>query len=317
MYSRHTLLMCGAHKSDICPLNKSDEGCDSLLHINQGAISRKEDLELFKYRCTLRNGGSALLKNLKQKVPVRIFRQVKTMDGKCGFRYDGLYSPIAMMDENGKPRTEPNATSKGITFMFKRNPAGPRAKFSNRMMLEDLFRIVQEAHVGRKDLQIPSLAHSGPKPHNNFAHGQPNYPPMPMAPDLQNHYHAAPSMPPGVSTAFSSAPIGHNASHFRPAMGQHRTSSRAHLERQTSAEVSVLHIRYFDEPNRGKGGGQQSEPQIHPGLHHSIPTGIHPSMHPNMHAGMHHNLHPAMHTPMHSPMPPHHGGMYAHPGKPL
>lgn len=346
LYSRHTLFMCGAHRSDIRLLNSDEEGCDSLLLNGAILLSRKEDLEMFKYRCSLRNGGAALLSNYKKRLPVRIFRQAKD-EVSTGYRYDGLYSPIAMLDDSGKHQTKVATGTKVATFVFKRNPTGPRAKFSNRMMLEELLAIVQQANSNpgknpRNDLQIPALTHSGGGSLPDYGRGNPRFPATHMRPDLRGHYPMPPVMDDGVNAAYSSAPpsASHGGKHHfgrGGGMGPHRSS----LQRQTSAEVSLLRIRYFDDPTTttttttARGNHHHHHHHHHPGeaapgsgastaapMHamYPMPPAMHPGMHgatmPAMrHGGVHH---PQMHAQMQQPptMPPHHA-FFPNPNKTL
>jgi len=74
IYSRHTLLLWGAHKSDVCPVGgTSQEGCDSVLigvtpdDTKKNSISSKDDTRFAQIKCSLRNGGSALFTNYQKK----------------------------------------------------------------------------------------------------------------------------------------------------------------------------------------------------------------------------------------------------------
>jgi len=162
IYSRHTLLLWGAHKSDISPVNGNiRDGCDSLIYTNEAdTVPRtKDDLMFLQFKCSLRNGGGALFSNYQKSqtrnaphsFPVRVFRKATTAGGITGLRYDGLYHVAAVHDDRGRPRSEPSNSSKTFSFLFKRNNPGQNAD-QNRFMVEELWDFVQQ---GRQNSTSP------------------------------------------------------------------------------------------------------------------------------------------------------------------
>ena len=224
IYSRHTLLLWGAHKSDVCPVNGNPrDGCDSIIYMNEGGEvpNTKDDLGFLQLKCSQRNGGDALFANYQKSqqrnathsYPIRVFRKTTDLSGASGFRYDGLYHVAAIHDDRGRPRSEPSNSSKTFSFLLKRNIAG-QAGDQNQHMLEELWGVVQQGdppphqqqqrHVGgvqTNDLHLPPLSHGG---------------------------------------------RGYRGGHQQGAMGV-TAPMHPHLKRMSSAEVSLIHIRYYDQ----------------------------------------------------------------------
>jgi len=183
IYSRHTLFLWGAHKSEISPVNGTALlGCDSLMFTGEEAEEPKhrDEIEIFKYQCSQRNGGGALYRNYTDQLPLRVFRKTKGENGVSGFRYDGLYTVIAMFDDSGKPRSELSTKSKLLSFLLKRNPASGRTRYSNRMMLNEVWDVIQESKDNSRrprggggggggrsnNLHVPQLSHGDGRGHS-------------------------------------------------------------------------------------------------------------------------------------------------------
>eukprot|EP00540_Astrosyne_radiata_P019764 CAMPEP_0116859706 /NCGR_PEP_ID=MMETSP0418-20121206/21982_1 /TAXON_ID=1158023 /ORGANISM="Astrosyne radiata, Strain 13vi08-1A" /LENGTH=1112 /DNA_ID=CAMNT_0004493979 /DNA_START=353 /DNA_END=3691 /DNA_ORIENTATION=+ len=285
LHSRHSLMMCGAHKSDISPVNGTvGDGCDSLLVMDP--VVGKDDLEVVKFKCSPKNGGAALLSNFKRNLPIRIFRKTKSNDGVVGFRYDGLYSPSRMSDESAKLQTQKASSPKVLCFEFRRNPAGPKPT-SNRVSLEDLWGMISQGKDDSSNFGVTQPPYDKGIPHVTKS-ANPSFGNMPhMEPDPSVHFKAPPpglSHPPNIH--YGPRPVSHDSNmHYRGPSSY--GPPRGHLERQTSAEVSLLRIRYFDDPNRPPTGGHE-------------PVGMHPS------------IPPSMAHPMPPSVPPHHS-VYGHP----
>lgn len=239
IYSRHTLLLWGAHKSDVCPVNGNPrDGCDSIIYMNEGGEvpNTKDDLGFLQLKCSQRNGGDALFANYQKSqqrnathsYPIRVFRKTTDLSGANGFRYDGLYHVAAIHDDRGRPRSEPSNSSKTFSFLLKRNIAG-QAGDQNQHMLEELWGVVQQGdppphqqqqrHVGgvqTNDLHLPPLSHGG---------------------------------------------RGYRGGHQQGAMGV-TAPMHPHLKRMSSAEVSLIHIRYYDQDQQNHHLNQVQRPQV-------------------------------------------------------
>lgn len=157
VYSRHSLLMWGAHKSDVCPVNGNPrDGCDSILCMrNEDEELRTiDDLDTVQVTCSNDNGGGALfanyrlaqLSNALHTYPVRVFRKSKDTSGVEGLRYDGLYHVASIRDEKGQRLTEPASKSSRCSFLLKRNGAGHLGD-ENQYSLEELWELVKPGNA--------------------------------------------------------------------------------------------------------------------------------------------------------------------------
>ena len=345
--TRRMLLISGVHKSDMLPVNFSDkDGCDSILITDtKDAPSTKKELEEMSQCLPLKGGGSAMFKNFKKHLPVRILRAVKTESSKGTFyRYDGLYTPYGILNEAGKNCSRIPQGAKSVTYLLKRNPVSARTKTSNSLKTASLLEIIgrgstqsphhDHPHAG---LELPTLSHSMPgvpmKPyvdHQQAAHqhaammhptspvpssssspagGMEQHIPYHHAHHPQRHtqfFQVPGDMPPssgmmghraGMSYP-SSSPThgypshGHPHGHAESSKSSSRPSSRSLLRRKTSAEVSLLRIRYFEDPNRNRIKSPSSPAgaeTIHGGMVGSAlrPSSIYPGMRvaPNSAAG--------------------------------
>lgn len=249
IYSRHTLLLWGAHKSDICPVNGNQkDGCDSLIYVNEGGdVPRtKDDLMFLQFKCSQRNGGAALFCNYQKSqhrdaphsYPVRVFRKTVTASGLSGLRYDGLYHVAAIHDDRGRPRSEPSNTSKTFSFLLKRNRAG-QAGEHNRYMLEELWEVVQQG----RETSPPQQDRRGP--------------PAPSSSPL----HVPPLVHGGQRGVSFQAPLQHSPPSFQQQQqggGGHQFSHHQHqqqhpqlLKAPSAAGASLLHNRYGAYGDRG------------------------------------------------------------------
>jgi SAD/SRA domain len=149
VYSRHTLLLWGAHKSDIsCVSGNKLLGCDSIIYMEE-EVKTKDCLCFIQYTCSQSNGGSALFANYKMSqynnaihsYPIRVFRKSQDIHGNEGLRYDGLYHVTAIYDDKGRPRSELCKSSKTFSFLLQRNSVGDGGD-QNQLSLEKLFELI-------------------------------------------------------------------------------------------------------------------------------------------------------------------------------
>jgi hypothetical protein len=227
VYDRNTIMLWGAHLSDICPVNgNSAEGCDSLIFncSDEDLPSTKDDLRFVQIRCSPRNGATALFVNYQRSqapepphsYPVRVFRRSEYGPGT--FRYDGLFRVTAVHDERGRPRAELIRDSKTFSFLLQRNSVG-NGPDQNRVSIDEIWDYIQDFknHLrrgsgreggGGRNLQIPRLSHGGgggQAYHGGYQHGI-----------MEQHSRPKEAAPPL-------------------------------LRRNPSAEVSIMLIRYFDD----------------------------------------------------------------------
>lgn len=145
IYSRHTLTVCSAHTSDISPVGGNAEvGCDSLLY-RVPATSMK-DLETITYKCNAKNGGNALFVSWKRRLPLRVFRFTSKSDVK-GYRYDGLYSVMVVLDCNNEILTEKQQNNKCSQFLLGRNDSGNQDCDLNTVTSHDLWSLINQGEV--------------------------------------------------------------------------------------------------------------------------------------------------------------------------
>jgi hypothetical protein len=227
-YSRQELLLKGAHKSDISAINgNSVQGCDSILYTTEARVGdiTKDDLCFLQFHCSYHNGGGAVFFNYQMKhnvnaahsFPIRVFRKIKLPSGAESFRYDGLYHVAAIFDDCGRPRAEP-CDSKSFRFLLRRNPAGERGD-QNQLTLDKLWDIIQQASFpSQKKQSMPWGGQSLPDD-------------LPMPP-------------------FGDSSRSHTGRQNTSGGGTSRASGRPDLKRKSSAEVSLIHIRYFDDAHR-------------------------------------------------------------------
>lgn len=157
VYSRHSLFMWGAHKSDVCPVNGNPrDGCDSVICMKDEdeELGTIDDLDIVQITCSIRNGGGALfanyqmsrLPNAPHSYPIRVFRKSRDTSGVEGLRYDGLYHVATIRDETGQRLTVPSRASSRCTFLLKRNIAG-QLRDQNLYTLEELWELVKPGNV--------------------------------------------------------------------------------------------------------------------------------------------------------------------------
>ena len=157
VYSRHSLLMWGAHKSDVCPVNGNPrDGCDSVICMKDEdeELGTIDDLDTVQITCSIRNGGGALfanyqmsrLPNAPHSYPIRVFRKSRDTSGVEGLRYDGLYHVATIRDETGQRLAVPSRTSSRCSFLLKRNVAG-QLRDQNIYTLEELWELVKPGNV--------------------------------------------------------------------------------------------------------------------------------------------------------------------------
>ena len=145
IYRRHTLTVCFVHTSDVSPVGgNAEEGCDSLLH--RLPATSKEDLEIIKYKCSAKNGSDALFVSWKRRLPIRVFRFTSKLDVK-GYRYDGLYSVMAVSDGDDKILTENKQSNTCSQFLLRRNETGNLDRDLNTMALDDLWSLINQGEV--------------------------------------------------------------------------------------------------------------------------------------------------------------------------
>jgi hypothetical protein len=236
IYSRHTLFLLGAHRSDMLAVNGNNvDGCDSLLLCtNVENPQRKDGLAMLKFGCSSRSGGSALYASHVKNLPVRVFR--KQESGKSqGFRYDGLYSVIAMFDVSGSPRSElPAMAHERVEFLLRRNPhVSPKdasasmvesnSAFSNRLSIDELWEQVSRTLTSEREL--------------NKSSGDKKIYPEPCD-------SSGSTKRPHNSSLQKSKSESHHPQTSRPS----RPAALNTRPRATSAEVALLHIRYFNAP---------------------------------------------------------------------
>mmetsp|Transcript_2023 Transcript_2023/g.2854 ORF Transcript_2023/g.2854 Transcript_2023/m.2854 type:complete len:790 (-) Transcript_2023:1559-3928(-) len=288
IYSRHTLLLWGAHKSDISPINGNiQEGCDSILiHSSSSSSSSgsskqqqpntlqsKDDIRFTQMKCTLRNGGAALFalyqqQQKQQAHPIRVFTQSQGAGGIIGYRYDGLYSITAILDDaTGKLKSDPaHCSSERICVLFERNPStNNNCSYPNRLSLEELWAIV-DPNPQQQDA-APTSSPSPPAnyhPSSNVGTAKtspyPAKPPRMTTPSISQQapygggHHHYPHYPHQPSPTSPQHRPQHNYSYNgNPAAGGGNPQShpnKGNLRRQASAEVSMIHIQYFDEPHQ-------------------------------------------------------------------
>lgn len=163
VYSRHSLLMWGAHKSDVCPINgNARDGCDSIICMKDEdeELATIDDLNIVQITCSIRNGGGALfanyqlsrLPNAPHTYPIRLFRKSRDTSGVEGLRYDGLYHVSIIRDETGLRLTVPSRTSSRCNFLLKRNKAG-QLRDQNQCTLEELWELVKPGNLSSHEQQ--------------------------------------------------------------------------------------------------------------------------------------------------------------------
>lgn len=238
IYSRHTLFLWGAHRSDVSPANgNAREGCDSIIFNNEEQPASRDDLEFVQFKCSQRNGGGALMTSYRRSqrhthtCPVRVFRKTAGPSGN-GYRYDGLYTVVAIYDDNGRPRSDLTNTSKFFSFLLKRNRIG-RAIDENRLMLDDLWDIIRQDSMSANGRQGDGTGRGGP----TGAYG---------------HHLNLPR-------------LSHNGPYRG---GNQRAVSQPSLKRTPSSEVSVVRIRYYN--NAHPVPWQPAGMPV--GFHGSVPT---------------------------------------------
>jgi hypothetical protein len=173
IYLRQTLTVCCAHTSDIYPVGgNAEDGCDSLL-IQTPANSR-EDLDIIKHKCSVKNGGRALFTSWKKRLPIRVFR-FTSKSGIKGYRYDGLFSVMAISDDCDKILTDIGPSTSRTQVLLRRNEAGSLDRDMNAMSLDELWSLINQGEVQEggarsrqllvpqqpraQDLAIPRLSH--------------------------------------------------------------------------------------------------------------------------------------------------------------
>jgi hypothetical protein len=158
IYLRQTLTVCCAHTSDIYPVGgNAHDGCDSLLV--QTPATSKNDLDIIKYKCSVKNGGRALFTSWKKRLPIRVFR-FTSKAGIKGYRYDGLFSVMAISDESDKILTDIGPSTSRTQVLLRRNEAGSLDRDMNAMSLDELWSLinqgeVQEGGARSRQLQVP------------------------------------------------------------------------------------------------------------------------------------------------------------------
>jgi len=310
IYSRHTLLLWGAHKSDVCPVGGTpQEGCNSLLiganddtKIKNSVVNSKDDLRFAQIKCSLRNGGSALFTNYQKKTPkdpIRLFRKTRGAGGLVGYRYDGLYHIMAILDDaTGKPRSAPLSES-SFRILLERNPAGQRSNDQNHLSLEELWDFVQQASSLKSDTNTntTNTIRSAPT-HKNHPHAAMHQQQQQQQQQQRHHHqyhpqdrissgnfmthntntntmHNTSSMPP-FSYHEKGPPImrggtGHYAINNKQGYPNNNIIPPVSMQRKKSAEVSLLHIQYFDDDtnnNASTGRPTATTSNQHPSYHH-------------------------------------------------
>lgn len=251
VYSRHTLLLWGAHKSDVCPVNGNPkDGCDSVVYFSSEAevLSTKDDLCFLQLKCSQRNGGGALFVNYQNSqypnaphgYPIRVFRKAKTVNGATDLRYDGLYHVAAIHDDRGRPRSEPSSGCKMFSFLLKRNLAG-QAPDQNQCTLEELWETVQQGDYLASHQQQQRRGGGAGGNRGGGAGGNGGSGPT-------NDLHLPPLSHGGRGSR------GGGQQNVNGSVGLMGGLMHPELKRKSSAEVSLIHIRYFDDP-------QNIEPQ--------------------------------------------------------
>lgn len=258
IYSRHTLLLWGAHKSDISPISGNiQEGCDSILIHSNGSSKQpnipqdKDEMRFAHATCSLRNGGETLFASYhrgRQQYPIRVFTKSQGAGGIVGYRYDGLYSIMCILDgTTGLPKSDVTNCSGTVRVLLERNPSSGTS-YPNRMSLDELWNFVNPSAAASSQQQSPSYppaksspplypakpprmttpSHSAQGPYSHYQQQQSSSPPRPQ----YNHY--------GGGYAPGSNPSNQQQQQHLP--------NKGNLRRQKSAEVSMIHIQYFDEP---------------------------------------------------------------------
>lgn len=145
IYLRHTLTICRAHTSDISPVGgNADDGCESLLV--QTPATSKKDLDMINYKCSSKNGGKALFTSWKKRLPIRVFRFTSKLNIK-GYRYDGLYSVLALSDGDDRILTDIGPNTTFIQFLLRRNETGRHNRDFNTMTLDELWFLINQGEV--------------------------------------------------------------------------------------------------------------------------------------------------------------------------
>lgn len=150
LYSREALVAKGAHASAQRGVGGSAaRGAESVVVSRQSQLLREADgLSWLRYTSTRRQGAGALWRSFGLKEPVRVFRSSHLDSGwgppkpspqslSANYRYDGLYTVVAMWDVNGAPtQVEPSSVADGddepaYTFRLVRRDGPPDNACSN------------------------------------------------------------------------------------------------------------------------------------------------------------------------------------------